>query len=358
MWPFSSGESVSVTALTYRGTSEPSLQETTVKFTENHLLVKVTAASLNPIDIKLATSPVGWTIPGQKGVGKDFAGVIEKVGSKCDSSKWKVGDRVMGKVANMNLAGTIATYVVVNPTTEAVLHTPSSFSDAQGAAVPLVFETSYDCLHYNTEEFIKDSNVLILGGSTACGIIAIQLAKKCFGAANVTVTCSPAKNELLRELGADTFIDYKSDVVDELRKFVSSSGKKYDIIYDCVGGRKVLDNIDDILAPKQTGSYYVTIVGDEESAGVEDGVYKNCGGPLAYFYKPGMLMRHIRGSCRYICHIPPATGETWHHTGKDIISRPDFKVIIDSEYKLQDWKQAWDRLASRRALGKVIIRTN
>lgn len=318
---------------------------------DNCLLVKVSAAALNPLDIKLATSIAGYAIPGLKGVGKDFCGVIEKVGANCDASKWKVGDRVCGKLSTVAGPGTVSTYLAIDPTEEPVLVVPDNISDVKAAALPLTYETAYECLTYGGEDHAKGANVLILGGSTGCGIFAIQLAKQEFNAVNVTATCSPSKFEFVKDLGADVCIDYTGDIVAQLRESLATTGKKFDIVIDCVGGNEVLESIDDFLEPKSTGSFYATIVGSKRAAGS----YSDLGGPLAYLYMPDMLKHSLQGNIRYIVRGVPK-GHTWQNVAPRIISRPEFKIIVDSEYKLDDWKQAWDRMASRHALGKVVIK--
>ncbi|CAM6098284.1 unnamed protein product [Calypogeia fissa] len=197
----------------------------------DEVLVKVHAASLNPIDthrrsgvypkIGAADSPLP-TVPGF-----DLAGVIVKVGSGV--SKFKVGDKVYSNVnefamRNPKQYGTFTEYCAVEE--RLVAEIPKNLSFAEAASLPVAIETAYQALEFAGLQ--EGGNVLILGGAGGVGSLAVQLAKHVFKAAKVAATTSTPKVDFLKGLGADVVIDYrKEDLKDH--------PDKYDIVIDLVG---------------------------------------------------------------------------------------------------------------------------
>ncbi|KAL2335659.1 hypothetical protein Fmac_016872 [Flemingia macrophylla] len=201
---------------------------------DNQVLIKVVAASLNPIDFKRAfgylkntDSPLP-TVPGY-----DVAGVVVRVGSEV--KRFKVGDEVYGDINehplyNPKRIGSLAEYTVAEE--KLLAHKPSNLSFIEAAAVPVAIITAYQGLE--SVEFSASKSILVLGGAGGVGTFVIQLAKHVFGASKVAATASTAKLELLRNLGADSPIDYTKVKFEELPE-------KFDIVYDAVGeGEKAL----------------------------------------------------------------------------------------------------------------------
>ncbi|CAM6110139.1 unnamed protein product [Calypogeia fissa] len=170
----------------------------------DQVLVKVHAASLNPIDthrrfgvygkIGVPDSPLP-TVPGF-----DLAGVVVKLGSGV--SKFKVGDKVYSDVnkfamRNPKQYGTFAEYCAVEE--RLVAHIPENLSFAEAASLPASVETAYQALELAGLQ--EGGNVLILGGAGGGGSVVVQLAKHVFKAAKVATTSTP-KGDFLEGLGA------------------------------------------------------------------------------------------------------------------------------------------------------------
>lgn len=195
---------------------------------DDQVLIKVVAASLNPVDAKRMlglfkdTDSSLPTVPGY-----DVAGVVVKVGSKV--TKFKEGDEVYGDINEHGLTnpkrfGSLAEYTAVE---ERLLEVkPKNLSFPEAASLPLAIETAYEGLE--RAGFSAGKSILVLGGAGGVGTLVIQLAKQVFGASKVAATSSAGKLDLLKRLGADWGIDYHKENIEDLPE-------KFDVVYDAVG---------------------------------------------------------------------------------------------------------------------------
>jgi NADPH:quinone reductase-like Zn-dependent oxidoreductase len=166
------------------------------ELSSKQILVRVHAASINPIDWKTLNGNLSFIarfsfphIPG-----KDVAGVVVDKGSGV--KRLQIGDKVYGNLG-MN-DGSYAEYVRGDEGLFALK--PKNLTMEEAAAVPLACETSYQALFDKASPPITaGSKILIAGGSTATGLFAIQLAKAV--GAHVTTTCSQRNISLLQKLG-------------------------------------------------------------------------------------------------------------------------------------------------------------
>lgn len=153
--------------------------------TEDAVLVKVHAASINPLDLRVLEGEFKAILPVKFPfiLGNDFAGTVVEVGSKV--TQFKAGDEVYAKT---DLNGAFAEYTVVQQSSLALK--PQNISMEQAAALPLVALTSWQAL-VEIAKVKAGQKVLIHAGSGGVGSIAIQLAKS-LGATVATTTS--AKN--------------------------------------------------------------------------------------------------------------------------------------------------------------------
>ncbi|KAF3444664.1 hypothetical protein FNV43_RR14357 [Rhamnella rubrinervis] len=195
---------------------------------EDQVLIKVVAASLNPIDFKRMLGIFRNTDSPRPIVpGYDVAGVVVKVGSQV--KKFKVGDEVYGDINEKAVDGpkqfgTLAEYTAAEERVLALK--PNNLSFVEAASLPLAIETAYEA--FERAELSAGKSVLVLGGAGGVGTLAIQLAKQVFGASRVASTASTRKLDLLRSLGADSAIDYTKEKFEELPE-------KFDVVFDTVG---------------------------------------------------------------------------------------------------------------------------
>ncbi|KAG9236464.1 chaperonin 10-like protein [Amylocarpus encephaloides] len=189
----------------------------------DEVLIKVKAASVNPIDVKLA-SKIGKllgnaTFPYKMGF--DVAGVVVGVGSSV--SNFKAGDEVYSLVSQIH-RGTFAEYAL--STADAISIKPQGLSFGEAASIPLVTLTALRSFRIADEKLtggLKGKTVFIPAGLSGTGSSAIQLAKNVFGAGKVVTTLSAGKIEQSAEyLGhavPDEIIDYtKENVVRAIGK--------------------------------------------------------------------------------------------------------------------------------------------
>jgi NADPH2:quinone reductase len=192
---------------------------------EGEVLVKVAAAGVNRPDVLQRMGHY----PPPKGVtdipGLELAGEIVALGSGV--KRWKVGDKVTALVAG----GGYAEYCVV-PEPQA-LPVPAGFSMTEAAAMPETFFTVWHNV-FERGALKSGESILIHGGSSGIGTVAIMLAKA-FGARVFTTAGSAEKCDACKKLGADVAINYKTeDFVAVVKAATDNAG--VNVILDMVGG--------------------------------------------------------------------------------------------------------------------------
>jgi NADPH:quinone reductase-like Zn-dependent oxidoreductase len=207
------------------------------ELTDDSLLIRVKAASVNPLDFHLMRGTPylvrlmsGISRPKSSGLGADMAGVVEAVG--LNVSAFQPGDEVYG-----GGTGTLAEYVTRRHD-KAVLRKPSNLTFEQAAAVPIAGFTALQALR-DKAHVQAGQKVLVNGAGGGVGTFAVQIAKA-YGA-SVTGVCSTAKVDMVRSIGADDVVDYTTDDV-------TASGRRYDVIIDMAGNWS-LKQIKQLLAP-------------------------------------------------------------------------------------------------------------
>ena len=202
----------------------------------NQLLVRVTAAGVNPIDTKVrAGNLFGAEFPFVPGC--DACGTVVETGSAV--KHFKPGDQVWYCHGGLGLEqGNYAEYNVLEEWQLQLK--PASIDAVHAAASPLVLITAWESL-FTQSRLQPGETVLIHAGAGGVGHVAIQLAKW-HGARVITTVSSEEKAALARELGADHTINYRNEnlagLVNEL-----TDGKGADVVYDTVGPAVFQDSI-------------------------------------------------------------------------------------------------------------------
>ena len=193
------------------------------------VLIRVVAASFNPIDAKIREGSMKQAIgrPLPVVLGWDAAGVVEAVGET--ATAFRPGDAVYS-YPKFSRGGTYAEFVAVDESQ--VAHKPNTVSFAQAAALPMTAQAAWMAI-MTTGRVAAGQRVLIHGGAGGLGSIAVQLAK--LQGAHVVATASATDRSLLESLGADEVIDYQAvrfqDVVREA-----------DLVLDTLGGQTQEDS--------------------------------------------------------------------------------------------------------------------
>ena len=295
---------------------------------DNRVLVKVQAASVNPLDwhymqgkpyVMRPGSGIG--APNSIHMGADFAGTIESVGK--DVKRFKPGDEVFG-----DRDGAFAEYVSVGEN-GAIALKPSNMSMEQAAAVPIAGITALQALR-DKGKIQSGQKVLINGASGGVGTFAVQIAKS-YGA-EVTGVCSGKNADMVRSIGADHVIDYTKD------DFTRGS-ERYDLIIDNVGNHSSSE-IRRVLKPN--GSV-VTVGGPSDNAWL---------GPLAGLVSDMIVSRFV--SQKMIFMLAQANKEDMDVL-RDMMQTGKLTPVIDRRYKLEQTAEAIGYLEQGHARGKVII---
>jgi len=220
---------------------------------EHDVLVQVQAAGLNMLDEKIRAGEFRLILPYRLPViaGNDVAGTVIRVGSKVRA--FKAGDEVYARPVQDRM-GTFAERIAVAEADLALK--PASTSMDEAGSLPLVALTAWQAL-VERGHVGPGQKVLIHAGAGGVGSIAIQLAKHL--GATVATTASAANLEFVRELGADTVIDYRSQDFEQLL-----SG--YDLVLDSLGG----ENLEKSLRVLKRGGKAIGISGPPDPAFARD----------------------------------------------------------------------------------------
>lgn len=190
--------------------------------TDNQVLVKVTAAGVNPLDNMISRGEVKMIVPYKlpQTAGNEVVGVVEELGSRV--SNFKLGDRVFARLP-LNHIGAFAVYVGVD--SEALAKVPEYLTDIEAAAMPLTALTIMQALELMGAQAGK--TIFISGGTGGVGGMAIPIAKA--KGLKVITNGAVANAERVLNLRADRFIDYKTE---DYTKTVSN----VDYVLDTLGG--------------------------------------------------------------------------------------------------------------------------
>ena len=302
------------------------------------LLVRIRAASVNPLDYKIRSGGVKVLIPYSFPLilGNDLAGQVEAVGPGV--SKFKVGDAIYSRL-DKDRIGAMAEYALVRES--AAAKKPARLDFVEAASVPLVGLTAWQAL-IDLAHLQAEQKVLIHAGSGGVGTFAIQLAKHL--GARVATTASAKNHALVKSLGADVAIDYKTTRFEEV-------ASDEDVVFDTQGGETLLRS----FAAVKSGGVVVTV------GGRPDAKFARAWGlslPLVWIL--GFLNRKVDGLARakrvrYEYLFMHASGEQLEQIGT-LVDQGAIRPILDKTFPLEAAAEAISYVESGRAVGKVVIR--
>jgi NADPH:quinone reductase-like Zn-dependent oxidoreductase len=213
----------------------------------DEVVVKIKNAGVNPVDWKIrsgAGERLGLKLPIM--LGGEITGTIEKVGDEV--TDFKAGDAVYGMVKT----GGFAEFSAAKASDIALK--PESLSFEHAAATALGGLTAWQAI-FDNANLKEGQKILITGASGAVGSLAVQFAKA--KGAYVIGSASGGNEIFVREIGADEFINYKTQNFEELVK-------EMDVVFDTVGG----DTFERAHRTLKKGGFLVTSVAfpNEEKA--------------------------------------------------------------------------------------------
>lgn len=218
-------------------------------FGPDDVLVRMHAASVNPRDwmIRAGTYPFRRTLPSLPFVlGSDVAGTIVRVGSEVDA--FEVGDEVFAMVPTSYGFGAFAEYAAVPSNALAIK--PSGVSFPEAAAAPLAALTALQAIR-DDGRMRSGARVVVVGASGGVGHYGIQIARA-LGASTVVGVCSGRNAEMVRDLGADRVVDYRSEPFPD----ALADDEPYDLVFDAIG-RHSLAKCKRIMTRR--GAYVTTV---------------------------------------------------------------------------------------------------
>jgi len=185
------------------------------------VLVRVRAAAANAMDWKIRRGEMrpmtGRTFP--RGVGHDFAGVIDRVGKGV--TRFRVGDEVLG-AARLQHAGAFAEFVLADE--RSVAHKPEALTFAQAATLPVVGLTAYQAVT-GAGRLQPGQEIFVNGCLGGVGRVAVQVAVGV--GASVTGSCRSGSEAEARRLGVDTVVAFDLDPAPLIGRF--------DVVFDTAG---------------------------------------------------------------------------------------------------------------------------
>jgi NADPH:quinone reductase-like Zn-dependent oxidoreductase len=306
---------------------------------DNEVLLKVRAASVNPLDCALpkggARLVTGLRNPKVTRLGVDAAGQVEAVGR--DVTQFKPGDEVFGVCIRDPHASSVKVWVSQGAFAEyacapesTLFLKPDNVTYEQAASSPVAAFTALQGLR--GEGGIKNGQrVLINGAAGGVGTFAVQIAKS-FGAA-VTGVCSTKNVEMVRSIGADHVIDYT-------REDFTKNERRYDLLLDCVGNHS-LSACRRVLNPKGI----CVMVGDQRGRAMI--------GILARLIAALVLSRFVSQKFVTFLARPNKDDLIIMH---DLMKAGMVTPVIDKIYTLSQVASAIRHVEERRARGKVVMR--
>lgn len=304
---------------------------------ESQVLIKVSAAGVNPLDNMISRGEVKMIVPYKlpQTAGNEVVGLVEEVGATVMG--FSVGDRVFGRLP-LDKIGAFAEYVAVEAS--ALAKVPEYLSDIEAAAVPLTALTIMQAL--DLMEAQAGKTIFISGGTGGVGGMAIPIAK----AKGLTVITNGSVDNADRviALGADRFIDYKTE---DYTQTVS----EVDYVLDTLGGAETEKQ----MTIMKKGGKLVSL------RAMPNGAFaKRMSLP-----KPKQILFAQAGrkfdkmAAKYGVHYDfifvESNGEQLQEVA-DILAQRQIKPSIDTVYPFEEVNRALDKLANGRSRGKTVLR--
>ena len=317
-------------ALRLANVPEPDLQD-------NDVLVRIHAAAVNLLDSKVRDGEFKLFLPYRPPfvLGHDVAGTVVRTGPKV--RKFKVGDEVYARPRDHRV-GTFAEFIAINDADVALK--PKNLSMEEAASIPLVGLTAWQAL-VEVGKVTPGQKVFIQAGSGGVGTFAIQLAKHL--GVTVATTTSTKNVELVKSLGADVVINYKTQ---DFEKVLSG----YDLVLNSQDP-KTLEKSLGVLKP---GGQLISISGPPDPA-----FAKELGLNLFLKLVMRLLSRGVRKKAkglgiRYSFLFMRAQGQQLSEI-TSLIESGVIRPVVDKVFPFEKTGDALAYVETGHAKGKVVI---
>ncbi|RUL95540.1 NADP-dependent oxidoreductase [Rhizobium chutanense] len=309
---------------------EPQLQD-------NDVLIRIQATAVNLLDSKVRDGEFKLILPYRPPfiLGHDVAGTVVKAGPGV--KRFKVGDEIYARPRDHRV-GTFAEFIAVDEADVALK--PNNLSMSEAASIPLVGLTAWQAL-VEVGKVKPGQKVFIQAGSGGVGTFAIQLAKHL--GATVATTTSAANVELVKSLGADVVIDYKTQ---DFEKLLSG----YDLVLNSQDA-KTLEKSLGVLKP---GGRLISISGPPDPAFAGE-----LGLNLFLKLVLRLLSRGVRKKARrlgiaYSFLFMRAEGRQLGEIAR-LIEQGVIRPVVDKLFPFEKTGDALTHVETGRVKGKVVI---
>lgn len=289
---------------------------------DDEVQIQVIYAAVNPVDWKIREGYFKNKLPHEFPLilGWDASGIVSAVGRNVKN--FKVGDEVYAYCRKPLIQwGTYAEFVCMDA--DKVALKPKNINFAQASAIPLVGLTAWQAL-FDSAKLKKGETVLIHAGAGGVGSMAIQFAKN--AGARVLTTASPINHDYVKKLGADEAIDYKKDMIAQIKKLAPEG---VDVILDAFGGQALQDSYELIKD-------YGRIVGIVEKPDSERCAQKHVQGSYVFVAPNGAQLKQIN----------------------HLIEQGKIHVPQIEELPLEEAAKAQEKIKTGHTKGKIVLKVN
>jgi alcohol dehydrogenase len=308
------------------------------KVGDDDVLVQVHAAGVNLLDAKIADGEFKLILPYRFPLvlGNDVAGVVVEVGARV--RRFKPGDEVYAR-PDKDRIGTFAEFISMNEADVAIK--PRHLTMEEAASIPLVGLTAWQAL-VEKADLKPGQKVFIQAGTGGVGTFAIQLAKHL--GATVATTASSANFELVKALGADVLIDYKTEDFE-------TKLHGYDVVLHSQHS-KTLDKSLRVLKP---GGTLISISGPPDPAFADEIGLPWYVKSIIRVLSFGARRKAKRLNVTYAFLFMRANGDQLSEI-TSLIDRGVIRAVMDRVFPFDETKDAVDYVENGHAKGKVVVK--
>lgn len=305
---------------------------------ENDVLIEMKAASLNPIDFKVKHGDMKVILDYKFPLilGNDGAGIVAKIGATVKN--FKVGDAVYFRPDKKSGIGTLAEFFALDENDVALK--PNNLTMEQAASIPLVGLTSWQI--FERAGLKKGQKVFIQAGSGGIGTFAIQLAKHL--GATVATTASPTNFQMLKDLGADILIDYKTQKFEEILQ-------DYDLVLNTQDEETLIRSMK-IL---KKGGKIISISAPPDPKFAEEN-NMNWIMKLGVRFMSSKVRRQAKKYGVDYSFLLMHSSKTQLEQITKLIEAGTIKPVMDKIYPFEETNKAFEHIESGHAKGKVVIK--
>lgn len=304
---------------------------------DTDVLVQIHAAGVNTLDVKIRDGEFKAILPYKPPLvlGHDIAGTVVRIGAKVQ--RFGIGDAVYARPRNMRI-GAYAEQIAVDEADLAIM--PSSLSMEEAASIPLVGLTAWQAL-VEIGKVRKGQKVFIQAGSGGVGTFAIQLAKHL--GAWVATTASAANADLVKGLGADIVIDYKTQ---DFTKILSG--------YDLVLNSQDTETLGKSIGILKPGGIAISISGPPDPAFAREYGLNPFLGLVLRLISAGIRRKARQAGVRYAFLFMRADGAQLAQISA-LLDAGIIRPVVDRVFPFAQTNDAIDYVEKGRAKGKVVI---